>query len=312
MFANALAAAAASELPAELVFGFADGEVNALLGVDGEREAVLALCALGRSSAPPPAPAVEPLHHRVRPISAREVGFPIIPRVHAAAELTDGAAAAAWRAHPLECPASEIAGPLTALRPLPPEQWPSMPIEELIFKRRSTRHYDLERPLAFEVFSTLLECSSRGFAADALRPDALPLHDAYLIVNRVEGLVPGVYLHHPTIGAVELLKEGDFRPNAARLAVEQQYAADAHVNIYYLTDLTQVLARYGNRGYRLAQLEASLYAGKLHLAAHALGHGAVGSTSSDDEVIEFFAPHAAGKSYMFVLTYGRRRRRATE
>jgi SagB-type dehydrogenase family enzyme len=230
--------------------------------------------------------------------------------MHAAGQLADGTAAAAWRAQPLERPAPEITGELTALRPLPPEQWPATPVEELIFRRRSTRHYDVERPLTFEIFSTLLECSSRGFAADALLLGAQPLHDAFLIINRVEGLVPGVYLHHSRLGAVELLKTGDFRANAARLAVEQEYAADAHVNIYYLTDLAQVLARYGNRGYRLAQLEASLYAGKLHLAAHALGHGAVGSTSSDDEVIEFFASHAAGKSYMFVLTFGRRRRRA--
>lgn len=310
MWANALAAAASSELPAELVLGFADNAVNGLLGVDGEREAVLALCALGRSDIPlPPAPEVAPLAHWVRPISAREVEFPVIPRMHAAAELASGAAAAAWRSHPLVRPAAAITGELTTLRPLPSDQWPATPVEELIFKRRSTRHFDLERPLTFEMFSTLLDCSSRGFATDALRPGA-PLHDAYLIVNRVEGLAPGVYVHHPGLGAIELLKAGDFRPNAARLAADQQYAADAHVNVYYLTDLSQVLARYGNRGYRLAQLEASLSAGKLHLAAHALGHGAVGSTSYDAEVIEFFAPHAAGKSYMFVLTFGRRRRRA--
>lgn len=310
MFANALAAAASVELATELVFGFADAEVNRLVGVDGEREAALALCALGRMSAPPP-PSVDvaPVHHAVRPVSPREMEFPVIPMTHEAAKLTSGQDAARWRSDPLLRPEPVITGELVELRPLPTEQWPATPVEELIFERRSTRHFDLERPLTFEVFSTLLASSSRGFAADALSLDTRPLHDAYLIVNRVEGLQPGVYVHHPQLGAIELLREGDFRANAARLAADQQYAADAHVNIYYLTDLTTVLARYGNRGYRLAQLEASLYAGKLHLAAHALGHGAVGSTSYDDEVIEFFSPHAAGKSYMFVLTFGRRRRR---
>ena len=38
-------------------------------------------------------------------------------------------------------------------------------------------------------------------------------------------------------GAVELLREGNFRQQAQRLAVGQGYAADAHVNAYYLTDL---------------------------------------------------------------------------
>jgi hypothetical protein len=53
----------------------------------------------------------------------------------------------------------------------------------------------------------------------------------------------------------------------------------------------------------------AIFAGKQHLAAHALGLGAVGLTSLDDEVIRFFSPHAAGKSYMFVIVFGTRRKR---
>ncbi len=41
--------------------------------------------------------------------------------------------------------------------------------------------------------------------------------------------------------------------------------------------------------------------------AHALGLRAVGSTSLDDEEVEFFSAHAAGKRYMFVTVFGRRR-----
>jgi hypothetical protein len=35
-----------------------------------------------------------------------------------------------------------------------------------------------------------------------------------------------------------------------------------------------------------------------------VGMGAVGSTSLDDEVVEFFSPGAAGYSYMFVTVFG--------
>jgi hypothetical protein len=181
---------------------------------------------------------------------------------------------------------------------------PPDPVEDVILRRRSTRNYDAGSELSFSDFSTLLDLSSREFAADV----APPL-DCYLIVNAVEGLVPGIYLHHPRRGAVELLRAGDFREDAARLAVGQRYAADAHVNAYYLTDLRAVLARCGNRGYRLAQLGGALAAGRLHLGTHALGLGAVGSTSSDDEVVALFSPHAAGKSYLFVTVFGRRRPR---
>jgi SagB-type dehydrogenase family enzyme len=135
-----------------------------------------------------------------------------------------------------------------------------------------------------------------------------PLTDLYLIVHAVEDLEPGVYLHHPDRGAVELVRAGVFREEAARIAAQQRYAGDAHVNLYHLAHLPTVLERFGDRGYRLAQLEGALQAGKLHLGAHALGLGAVGSTSFDDEVVEFFSPHAAGSDYMFVTVFGKRRR----
>jgi SagB-type dehydrogenase family enzyme len=182
-----------------------------------------------------------------------------------------------------------------------------MSIEELVFKRRSARHYDPLQTVPLSSFSTLLDRSSRGCAADCLALDAPPLHDLYLIVHNVEGLADGIYLHHPHLHAVELLREGLFRDQATRLALDQEYAGAAQVNCYYLTDLAPVLECYGNRGYRIAQLESSLYAGKLQLAAHVLGLGTVGSTSYDDEVIEFFSPYASGKSYMFVVVFGSRR-----
>jgi SagB-type dehydrogenase family enzyme len=181
------------------------------------------------------------------------------------------------------------------------------PPEQIIFRRRSTRKYDTEVEIPFAAFSTLLDRSTRGVASDVLVPGA-PLTDLYLIVNGVEGLTPGVYLHHPQLRAVEHLREGTFRVEATRIAAAQQYAGDAHVNLYYLAHLPSILARYGNRGYRLAQLEGALHAGKLHLGTHALGLGAVGSTAFDDEVVEFFSPHAAGKDYAFVTVFGQRRR----
>lgn len=305
---HVFAAAAALALPVELVLGYADAEVNALLGVDGQREATVALCALGRSDRiRPPAPAITGLDYPTRLLSPREVTFSAIVAMHEASSLSPGEEAAGWRSHPLRRLAPEPQGALIPLQPLPEERLPPVSIEDLVVRRRSTRHYDLETPITFAAFSTLLYHSSQGFAADCLALGAPPLHDLYLIVHNVEGLVPGIYLHHPQRQAVELLREGAFRQQARRIAMEQDYAGDAPVNCYYLTDLAPVLERYGNRGYRLAQLECALSAGKLHLGAHALGLGAVGSTSLDDEVIEFFSPHAAGESYMFVTVFGRRR-----
>jgi SagB-type dehydrogenase family enzyme len=307
--ANFLGVCASLYLAAKVVLGFADAEVNALLGVDGDREATLALCAVGRTDqAPPPVREVPRVDHATQPLSAAEVSFADIPRMLAASGLRNGAEAAAWRANPLRRSPVVEAGLIS----LAPHDSTQMTVEQVILARRSTRHYDTQRLVPFEAFSTVLDRSARGFAADGLAADAPPLHDNYLIVNGVEGIEPGVYLHHPPAGAIELLKSGDFRAQARRLAFFQDYAADAHVNSYYLADLAAVLGRYGNRGYGLVQLESALFAGRLHLAAHAVGLRAVGSTSLDDEVVEFFSPRAAGTSYMFVTVFGLRRLRGAQ
>ena len=96
--ANSLGVCASLDLAANLVLGFADADVNALLGVDGEREATLALCAVGRTDqTPPPVRDVRPVAHATEPLSSSEVTFADIPRMRAASELGSGAEAAACR-----------------------------------------------------------------------------------------------------------------------------------------------------------------------------------------------------------------------
>jgi SagB-type dehydrogenase family enzyme len=307
---NLLAVAASSQLPARVVMGFSEGQVNQLLDVDGERESAVCLVALGRDGAPArAAPSVEPLDLPTRPISAREIVFPEITAMHTASSLASGAEVAEWRSRPLRRSLPEPQSEVIGLRPLGPGEIPEVPIDEVIRRRRSTRHYAAEVPVGFEAFSTLLDRSSRGVAVDCLDPSGPALNDQYVIANNVEGLDRGAYVLYPRRSGLEPLAAGDMRAAAAGLACGQEYAAEAHANVYYLADLEPILERYGNRGYRVAQTEAALFAGKLHLATHALGLGAVGSTSVDDEVIRFFSPHAEGKSYMFVIVFGIRRKR---
>src|SRR5215207_7652881 len=310
--ANLLAVAADARLPARVVLGFADEEINALLDVDGEREAAISLVALGRSEHPAPAsPDVRPLALTTLPLSEREIEFPEIGAMHAASSLASGAEASAWRAGafvPSLPPSGEAPIPL---QPLDTVATPADPIDAVIERRRSNRHYAAETPISFAALSTMLIASLQGTAMDCLVPGAPPLFTPYLIVNNVAGLQPGAYAVHPEQQVLEPLETGEMSEVARRLACDQDYAAAAHVNAYALTDLEPVLEHFGNRGYRLAQLEAALFGAKLQLAAHALGLGAVGSTSFDDEVTAHFSPHAAGKSFMFIAVFGARRRPST-
>jgi hypothetical protein len=95
------------------------------------------------------------------------VTFPAIPAMQRASSLDSGAEAAEWRGAPLRRSAPEVSGQLVPLRPFPLTRLPSLSIEQVILARRSTRHYDTQNPISFEALSTLLQYSSRGFAADA-------------------------------------------------------------------------------------------------------------------------------------------------
>ncbi|MBW3634199.1 MAG: SagB family peptide dehydrogenase [Chloroflexi bacterium] len=308
---NLLAVAADARLPVRVVLGFADHEINALLDIDGVREAAVCLVALGRSNDEPlPPPEARPLGLDSLPLSEREITFPEIGAMHSASSLASGAEAKAWRAGAF-VPEVPLGRSLIALRPIAAEELPPHPIDAVIERRRSNRHYEADTPMSFAALSTMLTRSLQGTEMDCLVSGAPPLSTPYLIVNNVAGLRPGAYAVHWREQALELLQPGEMRAAAARLACDQGYAGDAHVNVYTLTDLAPVLEHFGNRGYRVAQLEAALIGAKLQLAAHALGLGAVGSTAYDDEVTAFFSPHAAKKSFMFVAVFGTRLRRST-
>jgi nitroreductase len=150
----------------------------------------------------------------------------------------------------------------------------------------------------------MLAAASAPLAADFLASGEPPrLNDIYLIANAVDGLGPGTYVFED--GALVGLRAGELRREAGFLDLGQDLAADASVNFYMLADLHDVVERFGDRGYRAAQLEGAIAGGRVYLAAYALGLGATGLTFFDDDVTELFSPHAAGKGVMFLAAVGR-------
>jgi SagB-type dehydrogenase family enzyme len=296
-------------MPSRVVLGFADAPVNALLDLDTDREVSLAIVPLGRGDPPPPAgvPEIEPLRLQTRPLSGFETDYPAIRAVHAASSLDSGAEVTTWRgAGPSGDPAAAT-GPSVNLAQVPAEALPADSVTEVILRRGSSRQF-ARMPLSLAQLSTLLQRGTRGIPADFLAPGAT-LNTLYLIVHAVDDLPPGTYVYHRTGHRLELLRQGSFRDQAGFLGLEQDLPADAGVNIYCLADLHGVLRRFGNRGYRAAQIEGGILGGKLYLGAYAQRLGATGLTFYDDEVTTFFSPHAAGKSVMFLTAVGHPARR---
>jgi SagB-type dehydrogenase family enzyme len=306
LLANMLAVAAASGLPAEIVLGFVDAELNRLLDLDTEREVALCLVPIGFASqgslpAPREAPA---LGLETIPISKREMEFPAMLEMHDASSLASEQETGEWRGKrpvfaPCVSPGEEV-----RLQPLSEGEQPADTIEEVILRRGSTRTFDPAASITLAQLSTILDRATRGLPADFLEPGA-QLNDVYLIVHAVEGLAPGAYFLRREGKVLELLRHGKFRAAAGRLGLEQQLPADACVNVFFLADLKPILDAYGNRGYRAVQLEAGAIGGKMYLAAYAQHLGASGLTFFDDEVVQFFSPRAEGQSAIFLLAIGK-------
>ena len=105
---------------------------------------------------------------------------------------------------------------------------------------------------------------------------------------------------------LELLRAGRFRQTAGHLGLDQDLSSDGSIAVFFMTDLKKVLKRFGNRGYRAAQLEASILGGKFYLSSYAQNLSATGLTFYDDAVTEFFSPHAENKSVMFMVVVGKK------
>ena len=83
LLANLLAAADAHGVPAQIIAGFPDAAVAALVGIDGVDEVPLVLVRLGSGELRLPAPdALEPVAARADPVARRVLRFPLVVDAH--------------------------------------------------------------------------------------------------------------------------------------------------------------------------------------------------------------------------------------
>jgi SagB-type dehydrogenase family enzyme len=265
MLANLLSLAAAAGLRPRLYTGFVDRELDEVLGVDGRREHALAVLGLGEAGD------CEAADTGGRPFSGTlpspaetERSFPLAEAAHAASALADRDELRAWRAEPEgEEPRLDRDALAHAIR-----------------RRRSVREYGRE-PLPRDALAALLAWSEAPVPADAP-----PVVRQAVTAAAVEGLAPGIY--DARLDLLRAIDEPELRQRAEVAAMDQVHSRRAAVNVFQLADLHAVVARLGDRGYRWAQLEAGIRAGRLQLGASLRRLGAVASTFFDDEVSRLF------------------------
>jgi SagB-type dehydrogenase family enzyme len=307
LLAQLLAVARALDLPARLVTGFVDAQLNGLLGLDAEKEGALVAVPLGAAGPVAAAPPViATLVPDVIPLSSREVDYPLLRDAYDNASLDSEAEVVDWReggggrVPDSDIPAVLADAEVTLQDLTPPGAAAGRSLAETIAKRGSTREFSGEA-IAAEALSSALYHATRGFPADV----PAGLVDVYLNVHAVTGLDPGAYAYDRGAHGLVRLRAGDVRQASAFLCLEQALGGTSSATVFFLADLARVLTRWGNRGYRLANLEAGLIGGRLYLGAYGQRFGASGLTFYDRAVVDFFSPHAAGKDAIFVTALGR-------
>jgi SagB-type dehydrogenase family enzyme len=330
---NLLATTYAMRLPTRIITGFLDDTVNQLLCVEDQREAAIAMAAIGAGSSKDiiaPSQQEKEIDRisflsipKIRALSKRgEINYPEIWELNQASKLTSKQEIEGWisnahRHHQLLSAASHRSqdrGTDSDNIIITPNELEegiknSRSLKETILWRGSSRRFARSN-ISLTTLKTILYNSSRGVPMDIFR-DGNSLLDIYFIANGVDNLTPGAYFYNrngsvtSSNTSIEKIKEiASSRNISGYLCLGQSLFRDASVIFFLMTDLQAVLRSLGNRGYRASQFEAGIIAGKIYLAAYALGIGASGSTFFDDAVTEAFSPHASNKSTMIAVGIG--------
>src|SRR3989440_9569006 len=302
--ANLLATSNSAGIAAKAILGFVDSEIDQLLSLEVKKEPTAPLAVVGGDHATKalrPRQPIPSLALEINPLSSEEVDYPIIWETNEASQLRSKFETEAWvkslRLSKGTIPTTTPAFPLRAWK-----EDLSPPLDEVILIRGSTRKFARE-PISFDHLSTILQSSAKKIPLDFL-PDSETLIDFYFIANDVQGIPPGGYFYNVNTNSVEQLKVLNNRTMSGYLCLGQQLFSDASIVFFLMTNLNSVLKSLGNRGYRAAQFEAGVRAGKIYLSSYAVGIGASGSTFFDDAVTEFFTPHAIAKSPMIAVGVG--------
>jgi SagB-type dehydrogenase family enzyme len=312
--ANLLAICNSEKLRVSLVTGFVDNEIEKLLGLEDRNEAAIALVPVGtgpESFSPddnlPRIGTLHPLRLETVPLSSEVHSYPLIWEMNEASSLLEKKQVKSWNEKLAEVssqnrePKSDLHDKRVPLQLQEETRAQGLTLSETILRRGSTRRF-ARRPIPFAKLSWILHSSTRGVPLSG--SSITQFNDIYLIANAVDSLSSGSYFYDQANESLELLKLRNFRNVSSYLCLEQPLFGDASAVLFTMADLPFLFRALGNRGYRVAQLEAAVVAGNVYLSSYSLKLGASGSTFYDDAVAEFFAPHASTKSAMIAVGVG--------
>jgi putative peptide maturation dehydrogenase len=176
-------------------------------------------------------------------------------------------------------------------------------LDALLDRRVTCRNFDRTRALSLAQFSSVLYRTYGARAVDEYAPgvhllkkgvpSAGGLHptEAYLLVQRVDGVAPGLYHYHPVDHALEPLRLVDAEEAAAlarRFVAAQAWFVDAHVMVVPTSRFARTFWKYRRhpKAHRALILDVGHLSQTMYLAATELGLGAFITAAVNEVDIE--------------------------
>lgn len=261
-------------LSATVHYQFLDAGVNELLGLDPLHESVYAVIALDQQR---PQQSICTRQQTSKPAVINASGAPKLPSIARwpLAEAVHRAACIETREQfreqrclpPLLAP---ISGTRYALPPMKQE----IDILERYQQRHSARPF-LPKPISAYHLGLLCRLSLAGYQNDVDGESTTLQHTLlYCVVNRVEGIPPGIYAYDPHKHTCELVVVGDMcQELQAVQRVKMPNMQDCSVCFFAVGNYATGFQHYGDRWYRMQNMEAGILVQRLYLVAAALQLG---------------------------------------
>ena len=198
-----------------------------------------------------------------------------------------------------------------------PETLPAYPIDlrKAIEQRCTLRRYQ-EPPLTQNALSFLL-WTTQGVKSITNRPvtfrtvpSAGSRHafETYLVINKVEGIAPGLYRYIALEHALLPIEVNDtVAERFATACLQQNQVTNSAVTFIWVVVLERMYWRYGERGYRYLHLDAGHVCQNLYLAAECINSGVCAIAAfHDGEFNELLGFDGQNQWVIYLATVGRK------
>jgi SagB-type dehydrogenase family enzyme len=171
---------------------------------------------------------------------------------------------------------------------------------DLLARRRTVREYSGQpmrlKELSFLLWSTqgiketVVRETPKGTLKHTLRtvPSAGARHplETFLVINNVEGLDAGLYRYLSSKHKLLAIDTSEnIRDEIVTSCWNQQFIKVCNATFIWVADSYRTTWRYGERGIRYIHLDAGHVCQNLYLTSTAIGAGACGIASFDDEAL---------------------------